>query len=631
MPTEQTHTEPNWKVLPGTILDGGYEMEELLEADERRARFKIRVLGDRTIDAFTSLFPVDGTAALEQIEAWEFLRRVPHPNLGKPLAAGTRELDGRELVYVVLRKPDETLNGVLAERALRGEEAREILLNGARTLEHLDRHGLVHGALSPEQVLAVGDSIQLSAEGVRKAGAESSAVLRKTKYVAPESTTAGNTTTAAAIWCLGATVFETLTQQSFNEGRREQAKKLELGWVLERCLDPEPASRCKPEEIPSLLKSGPPPEVALVAEKPAAPAEMISGARSEENQPTILAAAAGAGTAVTGAATTPNAVQPDARPAELSAPKAVTPSLSQARAKVFKQAEFDALTAPQTVPNAGTTAKASAYAAAAGSSLASPLSGASQGGTLSPSQSVAALSRTSGSGAKYDGARAVGAGRAGSFDVSLEQEQPRRSLRTFDAEPASPRYRLWLYAGAGIVLLMLIIWASRTKTTKTTPGAVPATTSSSPAVPGASTAANRVSSGQPAKAGGSAWPTRTLEPDKTSASDSSRKASTGVARPSEAASQPSVASKPNTVGSGGAVWRVVVYTFNRQEDAEKRVRTLNSKHPHLEAQVFSPSGHSNPYLVTVGGRMTREDAARFRSKAMGLGMPRDSYIQNYKP
>ncbi len=386
MLTEQTHTEPNWKLLPGTILDGGYEMQELLDADERRARFKIRVLGDRTIDAFASFFPLGGTAAQDQIEAWELLRRVPHPDVSKPFAAGRRELDGTEVIYVVLRKPDETLNGVLVERALTKEEASEVLLHGARALEHLGRHGLVHGAVSPEQILAVGDSIQFSAEGVRKADSAAGTAQLKARYVAPEGAN-GNATIPAAIWCLGATVFETLTQTNCGEGCREQAKQLPLGWVLQRCLEPEPNERCKAEEIPVLVKSGPPPVVApppVVSPVPAtAAAAREAGLPAEELKASGAVAAAGAASG-----STPAVANPPTAPAKPTIPEietikpAVSPakpaasSVSQARTKAFQQAEFDALTAPKTVPAGRPNATASA---ALNASLASPVLGAAQG------------------------------------------------------------------------------------------------------------------------------------------------------------------------------------------------------------------------------------------------------------
>jgi serine/threonine protein kinase len=78
-----------------------------------------------------------------------------------------------------------------------------------------------------------------------------------------------------------------------------------------------------------------------------------------------------------------------------------------------------------------------------------------------------------------------------------------------------------------------------------------------------------------------------------------------------------------------ANWRVIAYTYNRQEQAQQKVTTLINRNPSLSPQVFSPTGHA-PYLVAFGGPMTRDDAAALRLKAIASGMPDDTYIQNYK-
>ena len=606
MLTEQTHTEPNWKLLPGTILDGGYELEELLEADGKRARFKIRVLGDRTIEAFASLFPADGTEAQEQVEAWDLLRRIPHPNVSKPFAAGRRELDGAGIVYVVLRKPDEALSGVLQERALTGEEASEVLLSGARGLEHLDRHGLVHGSVSPEQVLAVGDSIQLSAEGVRKADrtAPKFAPL-KPRYTAPESAN-GNVTTAAAIWCLGASVCETLTQKLCADDCREQAKGVPLSWVLERCLEPEPSKRCKPEEIPALVKSGPPPAV-VTPPVVVAPASVVTASAGSVPAEDAKAAGASAGAGSAGPDAVAGVTMPASAPRQ-QMPTEVTPSkpilsVSQARTKAFQQAEFDVLTAPK-----GTAAAAKGVASAAvAASLAAPALGAAQ--------PAAARASTAGA-AKFESA-AAGARQPGSASVdAMPGELGRRSGRaTFTLEPEPQRSRLWMYVAGGVAVVLLLIWAMRSK-----PAAKTANNPAASAPVAAQNGATPAASNSSATAG-KAWPTRTLEPDKTGSGASTAKSAAATLSPSSV----------GKADTSGAVWRVVVYTFNRGPEAEKKAHTLNAKHPKLGAQVFTPNGTSGPYLVTVGGKMTREEAARFRSRAMGFGLPRDSYIQNYKP
>jgi hypothetical protein len=80
----------------------------------------------------------------------------------------------------------------------------------------------------------------------------------------------------------------------------------------------------------------------------------------------------------------------------------------------------------------------------------------------------------------------------------------------------------------------------------------------------------------------------------------------------------------------GSIWRVVLYTYARESDAHKKADSLNQKHTGLKAEVFSPNGAQPPYLVVVGGKLTRDEALRMRQTALHMGMPHDSYIQNYK-
>jgi hypothetical protein len=76
-------------------------------------------------------------------------------------------------------------------------------------------------------------------------------------------------------------------------------------------------------------------------------------------------------------------------------------------------------------------------------------------------------------------------------------------------------------------------------------------------------------------------------------------------------------------------WRVVAFTYNHQDQADHKASTINSKHPDLQASVFSPKGSGAPYLVTLGNATDRESAFRLRGKAIQQGMPHDTFAQNY--
>jgi eukaryotic-like serine/threonine-protein kinase len=141
--------------------------------------------------------------------------------------------------------------------------------------------------------------------------------------------------------------------------------------------------------------------------------------------------------------------------------------------------------------------------------------------------------------------------------------------------------------------------------------------------------ANPNAATQGSSAGGSATAT---------ASPGSGPAGTGhvgtgsTAKPAAAGS--SVAGKkplPAQENAGAGVreqWRVVAFTYNHEDQAQKKAETIAQTHADLHPEVFTPTGRA-PYLVTVGGVMSRDQAFAFAEQVRRLGLPRDSYAQNY--
>ena len=80
--------------------------------------------------------------------------------------------------------------------------------------------------------------------------------------------------------------------------------------------------------------------------------------------------------------------------------------------------------------------------------------------------------------------------------------------------------------------------------------------------------------------------------------------------------------------NGRSVWRVIAYTYRRQQDAtddDEREGLL-----YLKIEVFTPPGRSI-YLVSLGGGdMDREAAAKMLDKARSMGLPDDTYVQNFR-
>jgi hypothetical protein len=76
-------------------------------------------------------------------------------------------------------------------------------------------------------------------------------------------------------------------------------------------------------------------------------------------------------------------------------------------------------------------------------------------------------------------------------------------------------------------------------------------------------------------------------------------------------------------------WRVIAFTYSQEEQARQKAAAIAQEHPDLTPTVFTPNGHS-PYLVTLGGPMSRQEAFAFSGKAKREGMPKDTYAQNYR-
>jgi len=72
----------------------------------------------------------------------------------------------------------------------------------------------------------------------------------------------------------------------------------------------------------------------------------------------------------------------------------------------------------------------------------------------------------------------------------------------------------------------------------------------------------------------------------------------------------------------------VAFTYNRQDQAQKKASSLALQHPGLAPAVFSPTGKA-PWLVTIGGVLKRDAAYALARKAQSLGLPHDTYAQDY--
>jgi hypothetical protein len=526
MRTDQVQTETNWTSLKGTVLSGGYELQDFLEGEPASASFKVRVLGDRFLQATAKFFHIEPGKIERQLAVWETTRLLRHPNLLGPLGSGRVEDAAGPLVYVVVTRADESLGGVIPERALTPEEAGEVLTAAVRGLNELHLQGYVHGCVSPEQILAVGDLIKLPTDCMRFAGEAPAVTVRSARYLAPES--AGeNVTTAADVWCLGATLFETLTQRQASEANRDEASKLPAPFqhVIRECLNPDPGSRCSLNDALAIYRGELIPRV------------VVPGARPEPEPDTASKVEA-----AVQAAPAPEAPKLSSTPAKPPAPTPAEPP-------VAVPLPVEPLTASVPPPP--------------------PVQPKPQAPAPPPRR----------------------------MDVRYAVEE----------KPSSGRWVVWAALAAMVLIVIFVIRARTSKPLQTPASASQKTV--------------------PAQPRGNSWETKSFSPDGNAAKPVPPAQSAAPAATRPAPALPERGERPTV---NGPVWRVVLFTYSKSDDAERKVRAESARHSDLQLEVFSPSGTGGPYLVVAGGRMTRDQAVQLRRKAVGMGFPHDAYIQNYR-
>jgi serine/threonine protein kinase len=278
---------PNWTILQHTAIDSAFRVQDFLGGDERSAVFTAKASADPDSKAVIRLYAMtDESAAEKQIALWLSAQELVHPNLVRILGAGRVAAGDDSLIYVALEPADERLASVLSERRLEPDEAAEILKSTVNALERLHSAGFVHGVVSPEQIFAVGDAIKLSAENMRHTGSHYEVLADAPKFLAPESNRI-NITAAADVWCLGATLYECLTQEK-PDGSEFHHTNLPEPYraILRRALDPDPQQRGTLAEIGD-LQSGKKPEIEtpepIMKPEPAAKSEPLAPASTPIN------------------------------------------------------------------------------------------------------------------------------------------------------------------------------------------------------------------------------------------------------------------------------------------------------------------------------------------------------------
>jgi TonB family protein len=261
----QTNTMNDvWKQWEGQVADSRFRLGRLLGGSERGPVFLTESGGPEPQKEAIKLVLAGPQTSDGQLARWAQATGLSHPHLLRILGTGRCEVGGARLVYAVMEWADEDLSQVVPVRALSAMEAGEMLRPVLETLAYLHGKGLVHGHVKPSNIMAVGEELKISSDGVCAAREIAIARAKPTAYDAPEAGTRGGSA-AGDVWSLGVTLVEVLTQKlPAWEWKGQEEPELPrmpapFGDIARQCLRRDPQQRCTLAEIAARLDPDAPP------------------------------------------------------------------------------------------------------------------------------------------------------------------------------------------------------------------------------------------------------------------------------------------------------------------------------------------------------------------------------------
>jgi TonB family protein len=288
-----------WKQWEGRTIDGKFLLQSFSGASEHSAVFLAQ--GADAQNAAIKLIPADAVEAEGQLRRWKAARDLSHPNLIRVFDAGSCQVEGTQLLYVVEEYAEENLAQILPERALTTEETRGMLPPVLRALQFVHDQGFVHGHIQPSNILAIGEQVKLSSDALSAPGETSGGAGTTNAYDPPE---AGVFSTTGDVWQLGMTLIEVLTRRlPVWDRARPIAPEVPAGVpepfreIAAHCLQVDAAKRWTVAEIAAHLEPGGskaarPVAVPAHTEKAVAAAEIVGQRKASAKWPYLVGLAA---------------------------------------------------------------------------------------------------------------------------------------------------------------------------------------------------------------------------------------------------------------------------------------------------------------------------------------------------
>jgi hypothetical protein len=572
-----------WNDYEGQQL-AGFPLEKLLRTEGRSAFFSTR---DRSGEP-AMIRLTEALNDQDQLRArYGAVQAAGKEHLVGIEAFGEAEMDGQPLFYLVMEPTQESLSDIIATRRLSIEETNDVATAVVSAVEALHAKGLTHGQVEPVSVLAAGEVIKLRSDCVRQA---------------PEGSD-GARAYAADVLGVAGVLSQSLTQAPLVDASDALALPEPYASIVRNVF----RGSWGIEQVGTELRRFVRPPVVRPAAQPVRPHVQPAPPAAQTLPPATTAATASVGrSAVPGAvpAEADSAGQPEVR----KAPSAAVGARSMGETLVAAERLADK-------PGAGARREEprpiSSRAGIAPSGPLAPLP--SNGKGHGEAQLPLAYDRTDTTG-EADKTGQSSREREGSRVGESSWRRPGGAAGIGSEEESvslASRPVVWV-AGGVMVLLLFLLW--HMMGSKSAP-AKPQAAASTPA--GASSSTQAGADASRSMAGAAAGPNSAAPAPAPAPTDNAATSAPAAA-----------ASGAELTATGGKVWRVVAYTYNSKAQAEAQAKDIKARHPDVRPEAFTANGHA-PYLVTLGGPMTREQAIALRARARKEGLAHGAYIQNY--
>ncbi len=195
-----------WEQWVGQSVNGKFCLRRYLGGSEHSAVFLTDYDDREPQSAAIKLIAENAPDAERQLDSWRLATTVlSHPHLIQLFQAGRCKIGDVKLVYVVMERADEDLSQISPQRALTEAEATDMLKPALDVLAYIHAKGSVHGRIKPANIMACGDQLKLSSDGLRRAG---DPIIGGGPYGPPEAVASA----AGDVWSLAMTMVEALTQ-----------------------------------------------------------------------------------------------------------------------------------------------------------------------------------------------------------------------------------------------------------------------------------------------------------------------------------------------------------------------------------------------------------------------------------